>query len=184
MNAEEAFGRASDDFLEGARQVDSSQWAASTPCTEWNVRELVNHVAGEWLWVPDLMAGKTVEDVGNRFDGDVLGNDPVATVSAAQREAVAAFIAPSALERTVHLSFGDVPGRAYAEQMAVDTIVHAWDLARSIGGDERLDPELVDYAYAYFGEHAEEWRASGALQAAKEPVDDSTQAKLIALTGR
>jgi uncharacterized protein (TIGR03086 family) len=148
------------------------------------VRALVNHIAGEWLWVPELMAGRTVAEVGNRFDGDVLGDDPVATLTEAQRAATASFADPDAMSRTVHLSFGDMPGAAYAVQMIDDSVIHSWDLARGIGADETLDPELVDYAYADLLQHAEEWRSGGAFNAAKAPRDDSKQAKLLALTGR
>jgi uncharacterized protein (TIGR03086 family) len=91
---------------------------------------------------------------------------------------------PDAFGRTVHLSFGDVPGAAYAQQMAVDSCIHSWDLARAIGADETLDPELVEYAHAYLQKFAADWRSGGAFGEATTPADDSTQARMIALTGR
>ena len=184
MNNSEAFQRASDEFMQRARQINADQWTASTPCTEWDVRALVNHVGGEWLWVAPLMSGKTIAEVGTSLDGDVLGDDPVATVDRASDAACAAFEAPDAAGRSVPLSFGDTPAMEYAQQMAVDTVIHTWDLARAIGADEVLDPELVDYTYAYMQGVAELWRSGGAFGPACDPDDDSTQAKLLALTGR
>src|SRR5207245_2810712 len=105
-------------------------WSASTPCTEWDVRALVNHLAGEWLWMPPLIEGQTIAEVGDRFDGDVLGDQPLQRLLDAQRQAVAAVEAPDALGRTVHLSYGDSPVADYAMQMAIDGTIHSWDLAR------------------------------------------------------
>ena len=184
MDNIEAFRRATDGFMERARKIGADQWAASTPCREWDVRALVNHVGGEWLWVGELMSGKTIADVGSTLDGDVLGDDPVSTVGKGQASAVAAFEAPDAAERTVQLSFGDTPAMEYAQQMAADTVIHTWDLAAAIGSDATLDPDLVDYTYEYMLQVAELWRSGGAFGPACTAQDDSTQAKLLALTGR
>jgi uncharacterized protein (TIGR03086 family) len=68
--------------------------------------------------------------------------------------------------------------------MAIDSVIHAWDLARAIGADEALDPELVDFAFDELRQVAESWRAGGAFGPVREPTDASNQAKLLALTGR
>ena len=172
------------DLFELVGQVMASQWSAGTPCAEWDVRALVNHVAGEYLWVPELMAGRTVADVGSKLDGDLLGDDPPAAVVAAARAAQASTGEADAMTRIVHLSFGDVSGAAYLKQMAVDSLIHSWDLARAIGADETLDPELVDFSYEELRQTAEDWRSGGAFGPAQEAGDDSTQSKLLALTGR
>jgi uncharacterized protein (TIGR03086 family) len=184
MDEATAFRRASDGYVRRAREVTTAQWSAATPCSEWDVRTLVNHVAGEYLWVPELMAGKTISDVGNSLDGDLLGDDPLEVLASATRSAQAAADEPDSLTRTVHLSFGDVPGSQYIKQMAIDSVIHSWDLARAIGTDETLDPELVDFAFAELRKDAEDWRAGGAFGPAKQPADDSNQSRLLALTGR
>ena len=179
-----AFRRASDAFVARAQEIQADQWTAATPCTEWDVRAVVNHVAGEFLWVPEMLAGRTIADVGDRLDGDVLGDDPLQTLVAAHRSAVAAAQEPGAMARTVHLSFGDMPGAAYIKQMAIDSTIHSWDLARGTGGDDRLDPELVDYSYADLQHSAEDWRGAGAFGPERDSADGSAQARLLALTGR
>src|SRR5262249_14880135 len=163
-------------FVQRLRQISPEQWTASTPCSEWDVRALVNHVGGEYLWVSELMAGKAIADVGSSLDGDVLGSDPVATLAAAQSSAAAAFDAPGAADQVVALSFGPTPAMDYARQMAADSVIHSWDLARAIGADETLDPELVDYTYQEMLRVAEMWRSGGAFGPAQSAADDSTQA--------
>jgi uncharacterized protein (TIGR03086 family) len=184
MGEATAFRRASESFVERARQIGEEQWSGGTPCTEWNVRMLVNHVAGEYLWVPELLSGRTISEVGDRLDGDVLGDDPLRTLINARGAALAAIDGPEALETTVHLSFGDLPAAEYVKQMALDSVIHTWDLAHAIGTDEVLDPELVDLCYADLQASAEAWRAAGVFGPEKAPSYDSPQAKLLALTGR
>ena len=179
-----AFQRASDGYLQRAQGVTASQWSASTPCAEWDVRALVNHVVGEYLWVPELLAGKTIAEVGDRLDGDLLGDDPFSSLSTACRAAQATADQPGALTQVVHLSFGDMPGSEYLKQMAIDSVIHSWDLARAIGADDTLDPELVEFAYEGLQPQAEDWRSGGAFGPAKEPADASPQSRLMALTGR
>ena len=117
-------------------QIGGGQWQAATPDDGWAVRDLVNHVVSEDLWAPPLLAGSTVAEVGDRFDGDVLGTDPKAAWAAAAMRAVRAAGADGAMDRIVHLSFGDFPGRDYTLQLFADHLIHAWDLARAIGADE------------------------------------------------
>src|SRR5919106_5970907 len=90
--------RAVEEFGRRVREVDDDQWTASTPCTDWDVRALVNHVAGENLWTAPLLAGKTIEDVGDSLDGDLLGEDPKTVWDESAREATAAAAGPGALE--------------------------------------------------------------------------------------
>jgi uncharacterized protein (TIGR03086 family) len=67
--------------------IRDDQWTKPTPCTEWDVRTLLNHLVYEQLWAPELLRGATVEEVGDRFDGDVLGDDPFKSWSTAARAA-------------------------------------------------------------------------------------------------
>ena len=55
--------------------VGSEQWYDETPCSEWDVRTLVHHLLYEQRWVPPLFEGLTIEQVGDRFDGDLMGDD-------------------------------------------------------------------------------------------------------------
>lgn len=177
--------RASREFAERLRQVSDDQWDRPTPCSDWDVRALAHHLVYENVWTPPMMEGATVAEVGDRFEGDLLGDDPKAAFDAASARAVTAIGAPGAMERTVHLSFGDFPGREYAMQLFADHLIHAWDLARAIGADERLDPDLVAACGEWFSPQEEAYRAAGAI-GPRAPVagDADPQTQLLAAFGR
>jgi uncharacterized protein (TIGR03086 family) len=151
----------------------SDQWRAPTPCTEWDVRALVNHVVAEDLWTAPLMGGATIEDVGDRFDGDVLGEDPLVTARAACEAAVTATASAVVAGRTVHLSFGDTPAEEYAYQLAADHLVHGWDLAAATGGDRGLDLVLVDALATWYADREDLYRSAGAVAERPAGVDPS-----------
>src|SRR3954452_3750863 len=111
---QDLYGRALDAFDEKVHAIRDDQWANATPCSEWDVRALVNHVAGETMWAPPLLEGRTIEQVGDRFDGDVLGADPQSSWAGAAESARAAMTSPGAMDRTVHLSYGDSSANDYA----------------------------------------------------------------------
>jgi uncharacterized protein (TIGR03086 family) len=179
------YRRALDEFGRRVHAVRPDQWGCPTPCRDWEVRSLVNHLVAEQLWAPPLVAGRRVADVGAAFDGDQLGADPVARWDSAAEAAYAAFAADGALGRTVHLSYGDRPAHEYARELVFDLVVHSWDLARGIEGDEKVDPELVEAVYARIEPETDSLAASGAFDApVPVPADADEQTRLIALTGR
>jgi uncharacterized protein (TIGR03086 family) len=185
MNLAELHRRACERFGEHVQAVRPDQWDAATPCTDWDVRALVNHVVGEDLWTAPLMAGATIAEVGDKFDGDVVGADPAAAYADAAEAAVAAVSADGALDRTVHLSFGDVPGEEYAWQLFADHLIHGWDLARAIGADDRLDPDLVAACAGWYAKNEEIYRSGGAVaQRPDVPAGADQQTILLAAFGR
>ncbi len=179
------YHRAMDAFGGHVHAVRDDQWGSPTPCPEWDVRALVNHVVGENRWAVPLFAGGTIQEVGDRFDGDLLGRDPTAAWDDSAAAAIAAVDDPAALDRTVHLSFGDFPGHEYAMQLLADLLVHGWDLARAIGADDRMDPELVDVCRTWFAGVADAYRSAGAV-APPPPVPPGAdpQTRLLADFGR
>lgn len=179
------FAKAVDEFARRFDAVGPQQWREPTPDAEWDVRALVNHVLVEDLWAPPLLGGLTLAEVGDRFDGDQLGDDPRAAWQRAAAEAVAAVGEHGALERTVHVSFGDISGREYVSQLVCDHVIHAWDLARAIGAEERLDSDLVEFVSNYLTPRADDWRAAGAFGPRIDvPAGADRQSALLALTGR
>ena len=150
-------------FVERVRLVTDGQWALPTPCSEWTVRQLVNHMVAEELWTPPMMAGERIEDVGDRFAGDLLGADPVATAERAAPAAVRAVVEPVRDGRTVHLSFGDTPAGEYAMQLAADHLIHAWDLSAATGADRALPPGLVEQIAGWFTEREAWYRQGGVI---------------------
>jgi uncharacterized protein (TIGR03086 family) len=178
QRATEAFGR-------HFHAIREDQWGAPTPCSDWDVRQVVNHVVAENRWSPPLLAGRTIAEVGDRFDGDVLGDDGKAAWDDSAAEAVAAVYSDGSMDRVVHLSFGDFPGREYTMQLFADLLIHGWDLARAIGDDERLDPELVEACATWFAAMEDGYRAGGAVGPRVEVATDADdQDRLLAMFGR
>ena len=127
-------------FLDG---VGDDQWDLPTPCTEWDVRALVNHVVGEERWTGPLLDGMTIAEVGDRFDGDLLGDDPRRPAGAARRRRSRPSTSKLAGIDSVHLSYGDEDPAEYVRQLSADHLIHGWDLAAATGQDRTLDAELV-----------------------------------------
>lgn len=185
MNAAELLAAAAGEFDRRVQLVGDDQWSNATPSGEWDVRTLVNHIVREDLWAPPLFGGSTIREVGDRFEGDCLGDDPKASWIKAKDQAIAAAAADGALERIVHLSFGDMPGREYAMQLFADHLIHGWDLARGIGADDHLDTDLVSACKTWFEPIEELYRGGGATGARPEiPEGADEQTVLLAMFGR
>ncbi|WP_316520409.1 TIGR03086 family metal-binding protein [Kitasatospora brasiliensis] len=171
-------------FGERVRLVTPDQWDSPTPCADWSVRDLVNHLTGEQLWVPELLMGATIGEVGGRFDGDVCGADPVTAWTDAADAAREAWAVPGATELTVHLSFADTSGQYYLDQLTTDLVIHSWDLAEGIGRLTRLPAELVEFALGQFSGYGD-LSGSGLFDPpVPVPADAGPQTRLLALTGR
>jgi uncharacterized protein (TIGR03086 family) len=185
VNVPDLHRRACDEFGKRVDAVADDQWHRPTPCSDWDVRTLVNHIVAESLWTPPLMEGRTIKEVGDRFDGDVVGGDPRKAFHDAATPAIEAISSDGAMSRTVHLSFGDTPALEYAMQLFADYLIHGWDLARATGGEERLDPELVAACSEWFKSMEDAYRTGGAIGPRPDvPADADPQTELLARFGR
>jgi uncharacterized protein (TIGR03086 family) len=181
LAAQQAFGSV-------VHRVGADQWSNPTPCSQWNVRALVNHLVYEQLWATPMLEGVTVAEVGDRFDGDLLGSDPVSAWDLAAKESAAAFSAPGALDRTTSSSRGPLPARQYIGEMTMDLLVHRWDLGQGIGDEQRFtDDELgqVEAMVTAMQPMQEQLQAAGVF-GAPVAVDAGAdaQARALAAMGR
>jgi len=168
--------RACDGFSRVARAVPPDQWSVPTPCTDWNARDLLEHVIGfhEFLLLRPLgvRANRPREDPAARWDA----------TSDALFEALAA---EGVLDRATELPGG---GHSTPRQMlgalTTDVLVHTWDLARATGVAPLIDAELCAGAYAA-ARGADVGRDTG-MVGPEVRVDDGADVatKLIALYGR
>lgn len=181
----ERYRTAAGEFGKTVHAVGDDQWGNATPCTEWDVRALVNHLVSETKWLVPLFEGKTVAEVGDDLDGDLLGDDPKAAWDEAIAAALPVISESGAMERTVHLSFGDFPGAEYLDQMWFDLVVHNWDLAKGIDGDASIDPGVAQEALDWVQTVLELYKKAGAFSnPVQVPADADAPTRLIALTGR
>lgn len=178
------FQRALDRYGLLVHAVRNDQWHDQTPCTEWDVRMLVHHLVSENMWMPPLLEGKTIADMGDAFDGDLLGDDPrTAWEGAAARVSEAVRAVP--LDRPVHLSYGVVPAQHYVFELFTDLTIHGWDLAQAIGADRTIDPESVDILLSHYKPREETLKASGLFgPTIVPPPGANKQTALLAVFGR
>lgn len=190
MEAVDLYRRCALEFLDRVDQIGVDQWEAPTPCPDWSVRDLVNHVVSEDRWATPIMRGLTTEQVGDRFAGDLLGEDPKDAAHKAAAIATDAIESEMVKRDRVHLAFGDGETDDFVRRLAVDHLLHGWDLAMATTGDPRLDPDLVAEVSSWFasGEHELEYRMTGAI-GPPAPVHGNGQSvhivdHLLAMTGR
>lgn len=173
--------------LQSTRQfvvrIDADQWQAPTPCPAWSLRQLVNHVVVGNLWVRELGLGATIDEVGDKLDGDLLRDDPITAFVASADAAIAAFAGSDAMDRLWPLSYGSRPGRVYARQRFIDVLIHGWDIGTAIGQYPILPADLVEACAEIIEAHPQlpaQWRFSDV----EMPKDADPQTELIALAGR
>ena len=184
---------------EVVQQIGDDQW--SLPIPEWirlasttdrstlTLRDLVAYHAYDGAWVPDILAGRTMAEVGaDRWKAaDLLSDDPKAAFARIVDAAVAAAesLTPEDLQRTAHLSFGDFTVQEYFWQITQFRMFRAYELAVMIGVDPTIPIELVRGVRAQLEPHIEGWRRIGVFgPEVPVPADASEQDRLLGLSGR
>jgi uncharacterized protein (TIGR03086 family) len=157
------------------------------------LREILTYQAYDEAWIPDMMAGRTVDEVGAEtygapLENDLLGDDPKTGYGELLTRAVAAVRAIDDADldgRTVHYSYGDYPVREALWHAIIFRATHAYDIARMIGVESRLPDDLVASVWAIVEPHAEEWREMGVFGPRVDvPESAPLQDRLLGLTGR
>jgi hypothetical protein len=150
------------------------------------LRRAINHYASDNAWVPDMLAGRTMEEVGrNRFDGDLLGSDPRGNLENISAAACDAARRVSDRDAIVHCSYGDVPTWDYFWQLNIARTIGAHDVARHIGIDDSISEELARGMWDGTEASAAMWRSIGIFRAPVGVSDDAPwRARFLALTGR
>jgi len=181
----EAHARALDATHRFVAAVTDDQWATTSVDEEWTVRQLVNHVVTGNYWAYELGGGKTIEEVGDALDGDVLGAHPVSAYDDSALVAAAIFREDGAMDRPCAVSYGPIPGSMYCTHRFLDVLIHGWDIAKSTGQDPTLDVELVAALWELVEPQVADLTATGAFGTVLEVPDDADlQTKLLAVLGR
>jgi hypothetical protein len=127
------------------------------------LRRVVEHYAYDDAWVPDLLAGATMNDVGrDRFEGDLLGDDPQASITRIADAAIAAARRVTDPEAVVHAGHGDVSTRAYLQRTTIIRSLVAHYVATYLGSTAcPLPEELARPLWELTAPDAEIWRSLG-----------------------
>ncbi len=184
MDLNTLYHRTVEAWADRVNAVSPDQWNDPTPCSDWTVRDLVNHVVGEDAWTVPLVEGRTIEEVGTSLDGDLLGDDPVGSALDAAARGPASRVAERLPEAgLVHVSYGDIPIADYVHELAADHLIHSWDLAAATGGDTRLDPHLAAELAEFFAGREEVYRQFGVI-GPRAISHGGAQSDLLAAAGR
>ena len=142
------------------------------------LRDILALHARDEAWVPDVLAGKTIEEVGTRWDGDLLGDDPIASYAELNQRAEEAARGPFLdLDSVVHFSYGDYPMTEGFIHLANYRAFQSWMIANLVGLDFSLPAAVIDGMNEHVVPHLDEWRAIGVFPPA-QPIpsgaDDQT----------
>ena len=154
--------------------VKPEQMKQSTPCSEWDVEALLNHLVGAQTGIAGTVSGSQV----------AAGSTSLESLAAAVSAMVAAAKAPGGLEKKVQGRQGEVPASQMLNIGTMDAAVHTWDLAKATGQDTTLDAGVVEHIFPL----VEGMVGRGPSPAFAAPTDPaanvSRQDKMIALSGR
>lgn len=167
--------------------IDKGQLGLPTPCTEWSVRDVLNHITGGSMMFAVCVEDGTISDeqLGQLMGGDNLGDDFLGAWRTASDRAVKAFGIPGVLDKTVKLPFGEMPAGIALNIAIFDVLTHAADLATSTG-QEIDDTELVETALGVGRQMiGPDLRTPGVFGPEVEPPTGATPVqRLLAFAGR
>jgi uncharacterized protein (TIGR03086 family) len=171
--------------VKGIRRKDLT---SPTPCSEWNVKQLMNHVVGT-LWLADGLFNdrkpRCAVAPGALPKSDLVGDDPARAYAKASRVALDAAAVDGTIERTHGTPLGDMPGFALAGFTTMDVLVHGWDLAVATGQDAEFDDDIVAFVTAFAKQAiTDASRAPTIAPAVRAPKGSTPTQKLVAYLGR
>lgn len=170
--------RITPDELERPAPAD---WAVTPDPT---VRDVLAAHARDEAWVPDVLLGRTIEDAGGTYDGDLLGADPIAAYDRLNDLATAAVREDLDPEKVVHLSYGDFTLREYLEHTSIYRAFQAWSIARHLGWDYALPAALVESLEEVIGPQVDGFRAMGVFPPeVSVPADADRETRLLGAVG-
>lgn len=161
--------------------------AAQTPCTEWKVKDLLNHITGgATMFALSAELGSVPDDkVGQLMGGDNLGSDWKGAWNTASRKAIAVYNEPGVMDKIVKLPFGEMPAGIALSIAVFDVATHACDIATATG-QKVEDTELLGAALEMGKQMiGPDLRAPGLFDAEQPcPEGASVTEKLLAFAGR
>lgn len=193
MKEIEVFELADRALVHVVSQIRPDQWEMVMPPTfattakgEMTLRAVVAYHAYEDAWVPDMVAGRAMDEVGvDAYKADLLGEDPASAFAAIVEQAIGAVRAVTDPQQSVHCSFGDFTTQEYLWQTNSFRGLRAHDIAKVIGVDVTLPDALVEGLWEELEPVADQWRQWNVFPAAiPVPSDAPLLDRLLGLTGR
>jgi hypothetical protein len=158
-----------------------AEWSTNKTTTMLGL--LANHAKDE-AWVPDVIAGKTMEQVGDAWKGDLLGSDPIRSYDKLNDLATAAVSKPIADGQIAHLSYGDFPVATFLEHTSYYRGFQAPLVAKVAGIPFHMSDDLIDMLWESVEPQIEDLRAIHVFGPPTEAPDGADrQDLLLAMTG-
>lgn len=165
-------------------QLDLPAPAAWSRTPNPSLRSILAAHARDEAWVPDVLAGRTIEEVGEKWNGDLLGDDPIVAYDALNDATTAAVRAFDDDSLIAHLSYGDYAVSDFFEHTTYYRTFQAWDIAKLIGLPFSLPPELVDGVWQVVEPQLEQLRAIHVFgPEVAVPADADAETRLLGKTG-
>jgi uncharacterized protein (TIGR03086 family) len=187
MDVVVTFERVLDTTNEVVDRVEPDQLANPTPCTEWDVRAVINHITGGATMFAECVEQGSVPDsrLGELMGGDNLGDDFKGNYRAASDRARATFGVPGVLDKIVKLPFGEMPAGVALNIAIMDVMTHTADIAKATGqsiDDEEILTTALDVGRQLI---TDDFRQPGMFDAERHAGPNASAAdKLLAFAGR
>jgi uncharacterized protein (TIGR03086 family) len=169
-------------------QIEPGQLGGKTPCPEWDVRALLNHVVGSLAMFADTVeAGAQAAPPDPLAEGapDRVGSRPLGAYQETADRALKASRREGALERVYPSVFGEMPGQALFGFTTLDVLTHGWDLAKATGQPAKLDPELAEAVLGFAQQAVLPAMRGGSIGPEVEvPADAPITDRLVGFLGR
>jgi uncharacterized protein (TIGR03086 family) len=179
--------RVVDTTTEMIDHTSAAQLSNPTLCTEWTVKDLINHmVTGATMFAISAEQGSVPDDVlGKLMGGDNVGNDPKGAWDTAAKRAMTAFEVPGVMEKIVKLPFGEMPAGVALNIAIFDVATHTVDLARATG-QQVADTELLEGALLIAQQMMNPGLRAPGIFGDEQPCPESAPAddRLLAFAGR
>ncbi|MFJ2839830.1 MULTISPECIES: TIGR03086 family metal-binding protein [Nocardia] len=187
MSETERVARAAEPLSKLLRTLTPDQLTAPTPCAEFDVRALLNHLL---FWGPSLVGAASKAAVAPpaaaETEVDLTAGDWSAALDTQLGELAAAWRDPAAWQGTTRLGGPtELPASLVGGMVVGELIVHGWDLARALGTTVEWDDDLLDYVLDETAATADQGRAMG-IYGPEIPVaaDAPLLDRILGLTGR
>ncbi|TFB97622.1 hypothetical protein [Cryobacterium sp. HLT2-28] len=148
------------------------------------LRDILADHARDEAWLPAVLAGRTIAEVGDDYAGDLLGDDPIGAYDRLNDLATASVTAELDPEKTVHLSYGDFPLAEYLQHVSIYRAFQAWSIAKLIGLGFAMPAPLVENLWKQIGPQIPGWREMGVFGPEVDvPPDADRETQLLGKTG-
>ena len=162
--------------------IRPGQWSAPTPCLDWTVRRLVEHLAGKNLVFTAVLAEQPLPQRGDGMSSDQLAR----AYRESAAELLGAFAQPGVLDRSYQGPLGTATGAERLMIRMYDLLAHGWDLAQALGRRADLPEDAVEASLAFARADGRAVRPGGGCFGPPQEVADDASAivRLVSFLGR